>query len=465
MEIQKKIIKNTTTFGVGHGARQEEKKKKNKTPTATAAVVRAQYSGDGQEKKKVSTPYIEAMTLVAEPQPACTESAADTAATAVTTTTTDGTAVRAAPEAWTSAPTPISTPTAARPYTGEEVDEKAAEAATTTATATATATAATPAAAASRDRAISLWGAVWPPKTYAYRCQVEAGCHPVHTKRQAPEASCHTHKAPNLRDATHDNSARAVADEANQDRHERDTKGSGGPSGACYEGVGECWVRCPADRNISRCTVPPDVTFDGDCYLCGKSGHSQNYCFLRKCHRCGRYGHSERVCLDAQPSRALVQHSDAGVGIGADAQRVAENTRSAPYARSPALALSPGGGRATPLLPSSAIYSSSWPSASSESSMPSCFYSLYRQPASRALPLPQQPYDHHSHTHREQHQPRSCSDGPAGLRATCGTATAGGASSPTTHPPCAVAAVRVPPTRAKAPRPRCCTTTTRHPCT
>ncbi|AJF98053.1 zinc-finger CCHC-type motif-containing protein [Pandoravirus inopinatum] len=43
----------------------------------------------------------------------------------------------------------------------------------------------------------------------------------------------------------------------------------------------------------------PRTVFDGECYLCGGEGHSQNYCPLSRCHTCHRYGHTERACCFA----------------------------------------------------------------------------------------------------------------------------------------------------------------------
>lgn len=41
---------------------------------------------------------------------------------------------------------------------------------------------------------------------------------------------------------------------------------------------------------------PISVLFNGECYLCGMQGHSQNYCPLRYCGHCNGYGHSDKVC-------------------------------------------------------------------------------------------------------------------------------------------------------------------------
>jgi len=42
--------------------------------------------------------------------------------------------------------------------------------------------------------------------------------------------------------------------------------------------------------------VPKLVLFQGNCYCCGASGHSQSYCPLKKCSGCGIFGHSQRIC-------------------------------------------------------------------------------------------------------------------------------------------------------------------------
>ncbi|WBR14460.1 Zinc-finger domain-containing protein [Pandoravirus kuranda] len=63
------------------------------------------------------------------------------------------------------------------------------------------------------------------------------------------------------------------------------------------------------DRSIAQAPAlgvsAPRTFFDGECYLCGGEGHSQNYCPLSRCHTCHRYGHSERACCFAARPHGL----------------------------------------------------------------------------------------------------------------------------------------------------------------
>nr|UMO79635.1 hypothetical protein [Pandoravirus aubagnensis] len=72
----------------------------------------------------------------------------------------------------------------------------------------------------------------------------------------------------------------------------------------------ECRVEAGSpDRNVGKAPAPgvsaPRTFFDGECYLCGGEGHSQNYCPLSRCHTCHRYGHSERACCFAARPHGL----------------------------------------------------------------------------------------------------------------------------------------------------------------
>ena len=51
----------------------------------------------------------------------------------------------------------------------------------------------------------------------------------------------------------------------------------------------------PSQAAASPC-APSRVVFSGQCYMCGTTGHSQNYCFQKRCDLCGVYGHSSKVC-------------------------------------------------------------------------------------------------------------------------------------------------------------------------
>jgi hypothetical protein len=51
----------------------------------------------------------------------------------------------------------------------------------------------------------------------------------------------------------------------------------------------------PPNVSIIDC-IPNCVNFTGECYLCGTTGHSQNYCPLKKCDSCMQFGHSDKVC-------------------------------------------------------------------------------------------------------------------------------------------------------------------------
>ncbi|AGO84046.1 hypothetical protein psal_cds_373 [Pandoravirus salinus] len=66
----------------------------------------------------------------------------------------------------------------------------------------------------------------------------------------------------------------------------------------------ECHVETGSpDRTLRSApavgVAAPRTAFDGECYLCGGEGHSQNYCPLSRCHTCHRYGHTERACCFA----------------------------------------------------------------------------------------------------------------------------------------------------------------------
>nr|UDO47660.1 zinc-finger CCHC-type motif-containing protein [Pandoravirus massiliensis] len=72
----------------------------------------------------------------------------------------------------------------------------------------------------------------------------------------------------------------------------------------------ECRVEAGSpDRSVGNAPAlgvsAPRTFFDGECYLCGGEGHSQNYCPLSRCHTCHRYGHSERACCFAARPHGL----------------------------------------------------------------------------------------------------------------------------------------------------------------
>ncbi len=61
---------------------------------------------------------------------------------------------------------------------------------------------------------------------------------------------------------------------------------------------------------------PPRIAFEGECYACGTSGHSQNYCPLKRCETCLHFGHAEKVCMFRRKS----------VGNGLNDRRVSRRT-------------------------------------------------------------------------------------------------------------------------------------------
>ncbi|AVK74787.1 hypothetical protein pqer_cds_365 [Pandoravirus quercus] len=71
----------------------------------------------------------------------------------------------------------------------------------------------------------------------------------------------------------------------------------------------------------------PRTVFDGECYLCGGEGHSQNYCPLSRCHTCHRYGHTERACCFAARPWGLHTTAAAAAAATVKAQRRVHDRR------------------------------------------------------------------------------------------------------------------------------------------
>lgn len=84
----------------------------------------------------------------------------------------------------------------------------------------------------------------------------------------------------------------------------------------------ECHVEAGSpDRALGSApalgVAAPRTVFEGECYLCGGEGHSQNYCPLSRCHTCHRYGHTERACCFA--ARPWGLHTTAAAAAAAAA--------------------------------------------------------------------------------------------------------------------------------------------------
>lgn len=79
------------------------------------------------------------------------------------------------------------------------------------------------------------------------------------------------------------------------------SRGHGKSDNAAWEGGGDDSTGrgpaagAPLQAAANPC-APSRVVFSGQCYMCGTTGHSQNYCFLKRCDVCGVYGHSSKVC-------------------------------------------------------------------------------------------------------------------------------------------------------------------------